>query len=205
MDQLSLTVIGIQRLYVLAICWLICLREQTITYATAQKLETIHQSFMYPTTRSVWRFWTMNKLNFSTLQSFQHFFFACSIQFLKTCPKEFIRFLSECIVNLLQGNLSEVKRSHVPKYRNEFHALSLKKTTWKQRRSLLSSQKRLLLIKTISQFVINHLTGDGAGCSSTSFCLQQQQQPNHCHETRTTQIQTWANSQVPQRYVEKRS
>ena len=28
----------------------------------------------------------------------------------KICPKDFIRFISECIVNLLQGNLSEVKK-----------------------------------------------------------------------------------------------
>ena len=37
-------------------------------------------------------------------QAFQHFSLACKIQFLKTCPKEFIQFLSECIVHLLQGN-----------------------------------------------------------------------------------------------------
>ena len=68
------------------------------------------------------------------------FSLACKIQFLKTCPKDFTRFLSECIVNLQQGNLSEVKRRHVEKYRDELPELSLKRTTWKQRRSLLSSQ-----------------------------------------------------------------
>ena len=41
----------------------------------------------------------------------------------------------------LQGNLSEAKLSHALKYRDEIHELSLKRTTWKQRRSLLSSQK----------------------------------------------------------------
>ena len=128
---------------------------------------------------------------------------ACKIQFLKTCSKEFIRFLSECIVNLLQGNLPEVKRRHVLKYRDKIHQLTVKRTTWKQRRSLLPSQKGLLLIKTISPFVINHLSWDGTVCSGTSFCLQQQQQLNQCHKTRTTQIQTWANSHVPQRYVKK--
>ena len=104
---------------------------------------------MYPTTWSIWNIWTMNTLNLSTLQAFQHFSLACKIQLLKTYSKEFIRFLSECIVNLLQGNLSEVKRRHVLKYRDEIHEMSLKRTTWKQRRSLLSSQKGFLLIKTI--------------------------------------------------------
>ena len=89
---------------------------------------------------------------------FQHFSLACKIQFLKTCPKKLIRFLSECIVNLLQRILSEVKRRHVLKYRDEIHELSSKRTTWKQRRSFLSSQKGLLLIKTISPFVIIHLS-----------------------------------------------
>ena len=101
----------------------------------------------------------MNTLNLSTLQAFQQFSLACKIQILKTCPKEFIRFLSECIVNLLQGNLSEVKGRQVLKHRDEIHELSLKRTTWKQRRSLLSSQKGVLLIKTISSpsSLINYL------------------------------------------------
>ena len=74
-----------------------------------------------------------------------------------------------------------------------------------QRRNPFSSQKWLLLIKTISPFVINQLSWDWTICSCTSFCLQQQQQPNHCHKTRTTQIQTWANYNVPQRYVKRES
>ena len=40
---------------------------------------------------------------------------------------------------------------------------------------------------------------------SFSFCLQQQQQPNHCHKTRITRNQTWANSHVTQRYGKKRN
>ena len=35
-----------------------------------------------------------------TLQAFQHFFPIYRIQFLKTCPEDFIPFLSECISNL---------------------------------------------------------------------------------------------------------
>ena len=116
-------------------------REQTIAYATAQIAELFHQSSMYPTTWSVWNIWTMISLYLSPLQAFQHFPLACKIQFLKTCPKKFSRFLSECIVNLLQLNLLEVKKSQVLKYRDEIHEMSLKRTTWKQRRSLLSSQK----------------------------------------------------------------
>ena len=107
----------------------------------------------------------------------------------KNLSKRIIRFLSECIVNVLQGNLSEVKRSHVLKYRDGIHRLFLKRTTWKQRRSLLSLEKGLLLIKTFFPFVINHLSCDGAVFSRTSFFLQQRQQPSHRHKTRITQVQ----------------
>ena len=47
----------------------------------------------------------------------------------ETCPGELIRFLSECIVNLLQGKLSEVKIGQVLKYRDEIHELSLEITS----------------------------------------------------------------------------
>ena len=95
------------------------------------------------------------------------------------------------------------KKKSRPKVQKRNSRTVFKRTTWKQRRSLLSSQKGLLLIKTISLLVINRLSWDGTVCSSTSFSLQQQQQLKHCHKTRTSQIQTWANSHVPQRYVKK--
>lgn len=82
----------------------------------------------------------------------------CKSQFLQSCPKEFIRFLSECIVNLLKGNLQSIKRHHVVKFKREIKSLSLKRTTWKARRSLLASQKGLHLIDVITPFIINQLT-----------------------------------------------
>ena len=84
----------------------------------------------------------------------------------------------------LAGN----KKNHVLKDRNEIHATkSLKRTTGKQKIILLSWQKGLLLVKTISPFVNNYVIWDGTVCSGTPSCLQQQQ-PNHCSKTRTTQI-----------------
>ena len=49
------------------------------------------------------------------------------------------------------------KRASV-KYRKQIHALSLVRTTWKERRRILSTKKGLLLIKTTSPFVISHLS-----------------------------------------------
>ena len=72
----------------------------------------------------------MNRQNLSTLQVFQSLPGKCKSHFLQSCPKEFIRFLCECIVNLLKGNLQAIKRHHVVKFQDEVWLLSLKRTTW---------------------------------------------------------------------------
>ena len=96
--------------------------------------------------------------NFSILHAFQSFSRKCKIHFLQSCPKDFIRFLSECIVNILKGNLQNVKRHHVIKYKRELHLLFLKRFIWKQRRDLLTSERGLQLVDTITPFVIYHLS-----------------------------------------------
>ena len=100
----------------------------------------------------------MNTQNFSTLQVFQSLSRKCKSRFLQPGPKEFISFLCECIVNLLKGNLQAIKRHHVVKFQDEVWLLSLKRTTWKQRRNILSSEKVLQLIAVITPPVINHLS-----------------------------------------------
>ena len=78
---------------------------------------------------------------------------------LQSCPKEFFRFLSECILNLLKGNLQSIKSHHVAKFlRNMVRLLSLKRTTWKQRRDILASERGLQLMKVITPPVINDLS-----------------------------------------------
>ena len=99
----------------------------------------------------------MNTQNLSTLQVFQSLSRKCKSHFLQSCPKEFIRFLCECIVNLLRGNLHATKRHQVVKIQDEVWLLSLKRTTWKERRNVLSSEKGLQLKAIISPPVINHL------------------------------------------------
>ena len=100
----------------------------------------------------------MNTQNLSALQVFQSLSRKCKSHFLQSCPKELIRFLCECIVNLLKGNLQTIKRHHVVKFQDEVWLLSLKRTTWKQRRNVLSSEKGLQLIAVITPPVINHLS-----------------------------------------------
>ena len=99
----------------------------------------------------------MDTQNLSTLQVFQSLSRKCKSHFLQSCPKDFLRFLCECIVNLLKGNLQAIKRHHVVKFQDEVWLLSLKRTTWKQKRNVLSSEKGLQLIAVITPPVINHL------------------------------------------------
>ena len=94
----------------------------------------------------------------STLQVFQSFSRKCKSHFLQSCPKEFIRFLCECIVNLLKGNLQTIKRHQVVKFQDEVWLLLLKRTIWKQRGNVLSSEKGLQLIAVITPPAINHLS-----------------------------------------------
>ena len=100
----------------------------------------------------------MNTQNLSTLQVFQSLSRKCKSHFLQSCPKVFIRFLCECIVYLLKGNLQTIKRHHMVKFQDEVWLLSLKGTSWKQRRNVLSSEKGLQLMAVITPPVINHLS-----------------------------------------------
>ena len=78
--------------------------------------------------------------------------------FPSVLPKEFIRFLCECIENLLKGTLQSIKRHHMVKFPSKVRLWSLKRTVLKQRRDILASERGLQLIKVIIPPVINHLS-----------------------------------------------
>ena len=110
--------------------------SQTIHYVIVQTLDPIPQNFIYRSGRNSQKVWTMNTHFFSNLQVFQSFSHKCKSLFLQSCPKEFIRFLRECIKNFLTGNLQNVAN-----FRSKVRLLSLKLTTGKQRRDILASEK----------------------------------------------------------------
>ena len=122
------------------------------------KSGSVPSKFYIPERLKQLRFWTLNTKNLSTLQMFQLLSSKCKSHFFQSCPKEFIRFLCECIVNLLKGNLQAIERHHVVKFQDEVWLLPQKRTTWKQRRNVLSSEKGLQLIAVITSPVINHLS-----------------------------------------------
>ena len=46
-----------------------------------------------------------------SLQVFQPFSHKCKNLFLQSCPKDVVRFLCDCIINLLKGNLQSIKKT----------------------------------------------------------------------------------------------
>ena len=95
------------------------------------------------------------------------------IHLLQNYPEEFIRFLSESIVNLLHGNLQDLKkRASLKKSKRNprtfFGQINLERKT---KNSV--NKKGLLLRKTISPFVISHLSWHGTVRACTNFRVQQ--------------------------------
>ena len=79
-------------------------------------------------------------------------------KFILNCPKDFIQFLGECLVNLLRGEFRDLRKEDVVKYRKEISELTQKRTPLHKRRIILSSTKGLQLISIITPFVIKRLT-----------------------------------------------
>ena len=57
---------------------------------------------------------------------------------------------------------------------SEFQLLSLKRTTWKQKRDIPASEKRLQLKKIMTIPVTNHMSWHAAVCPRSCFCEQQE-------------------------------
>ena len=119
------------------------------------------------------------------------------IQLLQNSPEEFIRFLSESIVNLLHGNLQDLKQEEVLEYRKEINALSLVRTAWKERRRILSTKKdcywekqyphsSLVIYLDMEQFVLVPISV----CNSNIKTYR-------CHKEGTTQLSERRKTQVP--------
>ena len=101
---------------------------------------------------------TAGRQNFSTLQVVQSVSHTCKSLFVQSYPKEFIRFLYKIIKSLPNRNLQSIKRHRVAKIQSKFRVLSLERTTWKQKRDILTSDIGLHLIKVNTPPVNNHLS-----------------------------------------------
>ena len=125
------------------ICSVRSFLEQTIDYVNIQTPDPFPQSFISRTASNSATFWTTNTQKFSTLRVFQSFFHKCKRLFLQSCLKKLIRVLFQCKVTLLKGNLQSKKRHHVAKFQRKIWFPFWKRITWKQKRDVMASEKRV--------------------------------------------------------------
>ena len=89
------------------------------------------------------------------------------------------------------------KKHHVVKFFSEVRLLSLKRTTWKQRREILASERGLQLIKVITPPVTNHVSWYGPVCPRSCFCVQQKFEYSVSYKAGTSKVSTSTKSHVP--------
>ena len=147
----------------------------------------------------------MNTQNLSTLRVFQSFSRKCKSLFFQSCPKKFIMFLCEYIVNLPRGHLQNIKRHRVRKFQAEVRLFSVERIFWKQRRDVLTCEKRLQFTEVITSPVIHHLSWHKAVFPSLCFSVQQKQEFEYTgsYETRASKVSSWTKSQIPKWFAER--
>ena len=100
-------------------------------------------------------FLTMITQYVSILPIFQNFSQRLRKQFILNCPKDFIQFLSWFLVNLLRGELRDLRKEDVVKYRKEISELTQKSNPLHKIRTFLSSIKELQLISINTLLSLN--------------------------------------------------
>ena len=125
--------------------------------------------------------------------------------FLQSCPKEFIRFLCDCMINPLYGDLQSVNRHHASKFRYEVWLLSLSKIfhfeAMKRRPDIWETSQ---LKKVLTPPITNHLSWFAALCPRPCFCIQKQEFENSdSHQAGASKIPRRTKSLVPNWLADK--
>ena len=97
----------------------------------------------------------INAQNYYTLKLFRNLNKKFQPAFLLHCPKEFIRFLCECIVNLIKGNLPGLGRNQFTRFQEQLRKLTSKSTTLSSRRLILGSKAGIKILSYIYQPCMN--------------------------------------------------
>ena len=74
--------------------------------------------------------------------------------FLNYCSKEFIRFICECLLNLLHGKVPGIGIKDVKSFEAQLKRLISKRTPLSERRAVLSSKKGLKLMNTVGKHIL---------------------------------------------------
>ena len=152
----------------MVISWWICRQEQTMGYVLVQTLNPFPRNFI---SLNDWTFKVFGKCTerLSTIRGSQFLYRTCKTFFHQSCPNMIDRFLFKTIVNLLKRKLQSIRRHHATSSWDKIWWLFLRKSTWKQKRDFLPSDRRLRLIKAITPTVVSPLVL--LWCSLLSFLL----------------------------------
>lgn len=97
----------------------------------------------------------MNERNLHTLKHFTGLSAYRKKEFLSSCPAKFIKFLCECVLNVLEGNVP-VSVKKIQKYEKEIRQLSNRSSSNTVRRRTLSLPSGLRLIETLTEPVCRY-------------------------------------------------
>ena len=120
--------------------WLVTTNRRSITLLYLQRIHFLKNSYRgLAETVKNFEQWTYK---FSLLSKCSNYFHTNEKVFsFSFSPKGFIRFICDCIVNLLEGNMQSLKRHHMTKFQNEVYFFSPNTIIWKQKLLVLASEK----------------------------------------------------------------
>ena len=75
--------------------------------------------------------------------------------FLSTCDSDFLRFVCECIDNILRGNVAMKKDNLYPFY-SELTQLRKQSLSNRRRRDILQTTRGIRLLKVVSEAIARH-------------------------------------------------
>lgn len=90
----------------------------------------------------------------NTLKRFQKLKMAEKRRAIQQAPDDFLIFLSECFLNILNGNIRSLKKTQLLTFRRQLEVLTNQNTRIIERRVILASPKGLkLLSKTVGPVI----------------------------------------------------
>ena len=92
----------------------------------------------------------------NTLQHFKSLSLTDWLDMLKRCEDNFIEFLAESVVNILQGVVPGIRRKDIEKFKPQIVRIISTKATLAEQRAIFTSRKGLLLLDVIIEHVIQY-------------------------------------------------
>jgi len=77
---------------------------------------------------------------------------------IQKSPDAFIKFLSDCLLNIINGNVRGISKKKLKDHEGQIKKLTTRRTSIKERKVILASPKGLKLLSTTVGPVLKHLS-----------------------------------------------